>query len=523
MERGSEKPSAQVAGLILGVLAVAICVWRIRYFNEPLENDLTIRMAYAARGAAGARYYADLLVFGPAGTLWINEIFYRLFGASELAMYMMGCTFSVLTLLGVYRCARLLTNVPGGLVAAVTWTLVGADLFTQANQPNAEVFINAALVWAFALLLIQRPAPSRSNLIMAGMLFFAASSIKHFIAVTPLLAALFAVLLPSRGSAGTGPKLDLAALRAWAIIAAAALAAWAVLLGWYAATGRLPTVLDALFGSSVAYATQQQSLLDSLVAGIKPFGLLPPPQLPFIVLYACLLAAIIGGFSGSKDARWRLMFAWMLGTWLSVSLSGRFYPHYYMLWLPLISIGTGAAFCLAQTIRRQRLGYWLCAGIVLAVLAVGVRQVSQLVRYDAETAVLVKYGYPGAVFAEIRTLGKRLAASMALDTSVFEIGAHGLYFYAARPAPGPFVDSLYGIDSAFPAQYRERMLPALLQSPPDVLVVRRSILHSNSDVALRAILGELLGHVAYVEDKAFSGQHLMVLRRQRPDASNTGG
>ena len=65
--------------------------------------------------------------------------------------------------------------------------------------------------------------------------------------------------------------------------------------------------------------------------------------------------------------------------------------------------------------------------------------------------------------------------------------------------------------------------PLFSNRHPILLVVRRSILHSNSDVALRAILGELLGHVAYVEDKALSGQHLMVLRRQRPDASNTGG
>ena len=232
--------------LMLGVLAVAICVWRIRYFHEPLENDLTIRMAYAARGAAGARYYTDLLVFGPAGTLWINEIFYQLFGASELAMYMMGCTvLRADELLGVYHCARLLTNVQGGLVAAVTWTLVCADLFTQANQPNSEVFINAALVWAFAFVLRSAPGtvafqPDHGRLAVLRCVVDQALHCRHAAPRRPLRGV--AAVARKRGHR---PETRSGGIACLGDYAAPALAAWAVLLGWYAATGRLPAVLDA--------------------------------------------------------------------------------------------------------------------------------------------------------------------------------------------------------------------------------------------------------------------------------------
>jgi Dolichyl-phosphate-mannose-protein mannosyltransferase len=523
-EQVSGRPSAKAAGLVLALLALAICILRIRYIHEPLENDLAIRMAYAARSVAGARYYSDLFVFGPPGALWINEIFLRMFGANDFAVYIMGCTFAVLTLVGVFRCAQLLTDFRGGLIAATTWVLVSGDIFTQANQPNAEVFINAALVWAFVPLLDDRAARSHWSLGAAGLLFFLASSVKHFITLTLVLAALFAMFLPTRESNGGVNYVDEKAMRTWGIVGITAAAAWALLLGWYAATDRLAIVVEALFGSSVRYATQQNSFIDNLILGIRPFGLLPPHQLPFVVLYAFLVASIVRGLFGTRDPRWRIVLGWALGTWVSVWFSGRFYAHYYMLWLPLISIGTGTMFGLTQTIVRRRLARGMRMGVALVLVLVCVRQGLQLARYDAGEAVLAKYGeYMGTVFAEVRRVGKRLAETMPAASSVFEIGAHGLYFYAGRVTTGPFIDSLYGIESAFPIQYRDRMLPFLLASPPTILVVRRSVLNSASDATLRQLLADLLNHVPYVEDTGFQTRVLMVLRRCRSDDRNTGG
>jgi 4-amino-4-deoxy-L-arabinose transferase-like glycosyltransferase len=231
-----------------------------------------------------------------------------------------------------------------------------------------------------------------------------------------------------------------------------------------------------------------------------------------------LMAALIGGLVGRRDARWAIVLGWALGTWASVSLSGRFYAHYYMLWLPLISIGTGAAFSLAHLMSNARLALAVRAGIVLVLVVVAARQVGQVFQYDARSAVLAKYGYRGAVFTETRALGGRIAETLPSERSVFEVGAHGLYFYAGRLAPMPFVDSLYGIDSAYPKLYRERMLPALLQAPPDVLVIRRGILRSGTDIAQRDFVATLLDSAPYVEDKSLSGEYLLVLRRLRKDS-----
>ena len=58
-----------------------------------------------------------------------------------------------ITLLGIYRAASSYGGIGAGLWAAVFWTFICSDMWLWANQPNIEVCINAAMVWAFALML----------------------------------------------------------------------------------------------------------------------------------------------------------------------------------------------------------------------------------------------------------------------------------------------------------------------------------------------------------------------------------
>jgi len=70
------------------------------------------------------------------------------------------------------------------LWGAVFWTLVCGDVWLQANQPNAEVFINACVVWAFALLVRAGGRPRLWRALAIGGLFALASLYKP-IAIAP--------------------------------------------------------------------------------------------------------------------------------------------------------------------------------------------------------------------------------------------------------------------------------------------------------------------------------------------------
>ena len=99
------------------------------------------------RHFAGDDYYSDLFVFGPPGALWLNELFLILFGSTEVSIYIIGCIFSIITLVGVYQCATLLGNRSAGILSSLIWTAISLDILTQANQPNTEAYVNACLLY----------------------------------------------------------------------------------------------------------------------------------------------------------------------------------------------------------------------------------------------------------------------------------------------------------------------------------------------------------------------------------------
>ena len=247
------------------VACVAIVLMRLRYFHEPFDNDIPIRFAYAFRALAGAEYYRDLHLAGPPGGLWIVEFFVSLFGLSDLAVFVMGCFFSVLAATGVYATALKLGGRLPATLALAMWVICAGDLLNEANQPNTESFINAALVWGLYLCVRNRGSIRARDAALAGLLFFAASTVKHFVLVIPLMGLIFYAAYQLWHD---GIK-TLASSRFWGpfLACGASIAiGWVLLVGWYSATDRLPALFTALVGESVQYAGNMPASRGDLVS-----------------------------------------------------------------------------------------------------------------------------------------------------------------------------------------------------------------------------------------------------------------
>ncbi len=505
---------ANATPLLLLIMATIICLWRVRYFYEPLDNDIPIRIAYAARALLGDRYYTDVFVFGPPGSLWINEFFISIFGANYLTVYVMCCFFSVITLIGVYRIAYTLAGNTGALISAVTWTVISADLYTQANQPNAEVFINAAVVWAFALLLDEKNQKNIWCVILSGLLFFLASTIKHFTIVMPVMAFL-ALAFASRNDTGKWKPFlyNRDTWLPWIIAGCIATVSWALLFAWYSLTGRFTLLVNALIGNSINYATAHHNygFASNFINGLKPSILLPWFQLPFLFLYLSLITSVAIKITKSKETRWFIVTGWFIGTWLSVCFPGKFFPHYYMLWLPLIAIGPGILFDLMDKGTTNKSGQTIKLMIVFMVLVLAIRQIHKVATIDPVEAARLKYGEAGAIFAETRDLGQKIAHQRNKNISIFEIGVNGLYFYANATPPSRFVDSLYA--TVQPDQYISSMRQYISANPPELLVVRRSLLTGNANGVLGLLATGMLRNGAFVEVNELSSKHLIVYRQ----------
>ncbi|WP_310383174.1 ArnT family glycosyltransferase [Roseateles sp.] len=490
-------------------LALLIVGIRIRYINEPLENDLTIRFDYVVRHLHGSQYYTELIAFGPAGAFWINEIFIRIFGANAFTVFLIGCIFSLLTLQGVFLLARDWAGQLGAGIAAMIWTILSFGLATQANQPNTEAYILALVVWGFVAL--QKPQAVKGiDLfgICAGLLFFLATAIKHHMLFMPLLAFLGHGLVGWRPHKRTG-GLN---LRRWLVAAFVLVIAWLLLLGFYAMTGRFFIFFDGLLGQSLKYAGGNSGIIANLSSGLKPYYLIPAEQRPHLILYVMLALCIPLGLWKRQFTIVLLLVGWSIGVWLAIAIPGRGYPHYFTLWHALLAIGAGYFFALVKDMLPSKYG-GACA-IIAAVFVFGFFcfRIPEVWNNKAEQAVYLKYGKVlGSRFTEARQVGLYLREHDPALT-VTELGASGLHFWSNHLPPAPFVDSLYAGESQLGELYLAKMTAQLVDEPADWLVVWRELLRPANKDPRAFLVRKITTKHEYIERTDLSGNALVVLR-----------
>jgi hypothetical protein len=425
----------------------------------------------------------------------------------------MGVTFSVSTLIGIYLCTAQIGGMRAGIIAAFTWVFINADIFTEANQPNTEVITNAVSVWAFALAFSYRHHKSTWLILCSGLLFFLVTTIKHFLLVIPLLSAAGTAAFYVKQRYFRRYPVDSDDLRAWFQVGAVILLSWMLLLFYFHWTDRFWPLVNGLFSDSLKYAASRQGgILENMLQGLTPARLLPWFHLPFLPLYSGLLIAVAWGVLHTNDSRWGALLGWIAGVWLSVSASGRFFPHYYMLWLPLLSIGTGLLFSIPFSSVRQNYRKWIFYASVFILCLVAFRQFAQLIRYDAADSAISKYGELGEIFTETKDLGIRIREEIR-EENIFELGGSGIYFYANARPPAPYVDSLYCAgDSDMAKRCAAVMLDVLLKNPPALLVTQRLFLDAGEKDGRSTLLKNYLSEKRYVELPGMGGKHLTVLK-----------
>jgi hypothetical protein len=172
------------ARLALLALALLIAVARLHTYDEPLELDITVAAVIGNELLAGRQLYTDLWDHKPPALHITHALAILLVGYGSGAIYLLNVGAAVVTLLGVYAAASAVAGAVAGLWGATFWTLVSGDVGLQANQPNAEVFVNACVVWAFAFLIrVDQGARGRRFLAIGAL--FALGSLYKPVVVAP--------------------------------------------------------------------------------------------------------------------------------------------------------------------------------------------------------------------------------------------------------------------------------------------------------------------------------------------------
>ncbi len=444
----------------LAAMAAVIGLSRLHTYHEPMERDITTYAVTAHEMVHGRQLYSQVWENKPPGIHLTYALAELVTGYGYAEIYLLGVAAAIATLIAVFVAARSLGGNACGLWAGAIWTVLSGDMILQANQPNTEVFINVCVIWAIIFLLGARCGIPHLRAVLVGFLLALASVYKQVIIPCAALLALAHVLFPPAGSRRSRCLVQAA------VMAAAILLAWGVVVAVFGGGGKFSAFYEALV---VFNQYRAGDLNTSFWSAFTAKRLILP--LTAMVLLAGAMALWRGRISRRG---WGLLAAWWLGTFIAVALPGKFYPHYFQLWLPFLALAGGLAItgmkCLP--LPHSRVASFMAGVVVLAALA-GFEIPTY--RLTPEQWSVNKYGHN--LFVESQKLGRQLAGLLKSNESFFNWGAEsGLYFDSGRRPPAGIFFNFPLKNPEMAASSAARLLEDLKANPPELVVMSTNYL-----------------------------------------------
>jgi len=474
---------AEIVKTGLLFLALLILISRIPAFNEAFERDLMYYMTTADRLLNGWSLYTELPAFRPPAVFWVYALFAKIFGVNPLAIFMMGLVCAWLTLWGCYVAGRHMTGPWGGLLAAATWTIISGDFLLQANQPNTEAFINAGLAGAFALLVGATPDRQQTKrFILIGLLYCLASLFKQIsLVVTAIVLAAYIILAPwiADTTQEKGEKnfleIRIKALKQtiWAVLII--VLGWALVIGYFQWQGHLAAFKESLVDYGRGYAGDLWGNIWDFLS--NPLAYTPARGNAFYVPLTWLLIVLaVGYFWRDRDWRLGLWLAYFSGSLIAIALPGRFFPHYFQLWLPPLAIATGYLLGRSWLMKRK-----LALGLLLVALFpfAGLRIYQYTI--PVEQIPFYKYGLGhGPEATESKYIGFWISQHIDQKVIVYQWGEEpGVYFWAKRSIP---------LGIGIPGLFMGNPPASLVQRDTNLLLKRLKELHPGLIIANKRML-----------------------------------
>ena len=477
------EPTQRFALFFLLGLSCFIAFARFHTYDEPVEHDITTAAVIANEVRQGRAYYSDLWEIKPPGWFAGHVIAQSLFGYGPGSLYALNVGLAVITLFGVYIAA---SSGGGsriaGLWAAVFWTLTSGDLNLQANQSNTEAFMNPPIIWAFALLLRARNS-EKGSYILRTLLIAVLLALPTFCKPQSVLYALFfcvahVIYPPERTASGRKQ-----ALKEVLIIAGVGATAWIAFFSYYAMTGRFQIVYTTMFVYPSYYAGSVfKNVLMSFGSALYPRQLHFTAPLVFLTLVGGIVAWL------KRSARpWALLIAYALGTQLTIGIAGKFYSHYYQLWLPLFAVGAGWSIVLLGHIIKDSYATWMPHVFAVIALVFMLQAEIWVFAMDPDQWSVQSYG---GLYVPSGMLARELSNILQPDETLYVLGDEpGFYFITGRrPAPGVFfLTPLTGGPLA--EELTSRVIDDLRRKPPDLVIILANAIGDKTTGPDKAELG----------------------------------
>ena len=428
------------AALLAGICVLPVLLY-IPFLNEPFMRDEGFYATVGQSILDGGVPYRDAFDNKPPMIFGWYAFSFLIFGQHLWAPRLLVSILLSLTTLLVYVQGRLMFSPKAGLLAATAFALsIGIAEF-QTNA-NTEYFMLLPLVGAFVAFTLGQRAQRLPWYLLSGFLSGLAIMTKE----TSLFS--FALLL------------------AFAAIPALRERRWrslfygpsgAVVLGCGAAllVTALPfLILGAfrnLFDAIVVYTWQY---VDDLPLRTRILSTLRAPLYLAFVAGPWLLMSILGVLFTLRDrpeAKNWLLVGWLIASAIGVAFPGRFYDHYYVQFLPAMSLLIPAGI---YFLRKS----WQYPPVRAAVLLLLPLSLLVAVVLNADIYLQPTYAarheakYPDKTLSLWETQSADLATYVSQRTNeedfIYNLGFQSeLYFYAQRKSPTRFLfDQPFSVD-----------------------------------------------------------------------------
>jgi hypothetical protein len=422
----------------LVLLTVAL---RAPLLKTPFERDEGEYAYIAWRLGHGELPYRDWIDQKPPAIFWVYRIALDLPMDPIRAVHVMGMLFSAASAIALYFLSRKFMRSPWALAAAALFAVLSVDPRIEGTAANTELFMLLPLIlsqWAYLSLPKERNPRRTAGMVATGFLTGIAAAFKQVAAVNWIFLIVLSPFLLSEKKR----LRETLQFAFWSTLGAAVV--WVGLAGYFAAHKGFGAFADNV----LLYNLQYIHAIPWAARWLACKGTIS--ELSTTQAVTWFMA--VSGFTvllASRRNRLFLFFAgWLITSFIGVSASGYFFPHYFQQLLPVLAIVAviGARFFFSLD-RFKVVPSWArgCA-IAIALAALPAATLYPFIfRYTPAEAVTKIY--PGNPFAEMPVLAKRLSEITKPDDRVFVFGAEPeLLFYAHRVSATRyiFLFPLYG-------------------------------------------------------------------------------
>ena len=320
----------------LTVIFFGLIIWvRLRLLDLPLERDEGEYAYMAQQLLKGILPYTETQSMKFPGIYFVYAGILTIFGEDHSAIHLALLFVNLATGFFIFLLGKNLFDLSAGFVAAICFLILTLSSTLQGIWANSEHFVLLpALAALFLLRIVQKD--QQALIFLSGFLLGISLLIKQHAVFFCLFGALyFCCRIFSQESLFKKPIQSLVLFVIGGLVPLLAL----VIL--YTTTGNF----SKFWFCTVQYASQYVSLI-SAQEGFDNFKYKFAPILKFNfpIFWLSLVGLVSVAWVKDKSREYLFLFGLFICLFLAISPGLYFRPHYFLLWMPALSLLAGAGF-----------------------------------------------------------------------------------------------------------------------------------------------------------------------------------